>query len=140
HITSQMIIRRAITFHWAHIALLVAHVACTKSASGAGAGSSDPVRGGATPTVSVGATPTASGSAAAASLVQGAGGLVFTPSELSIKRGAKILVSDESFFQHTFTIPGTRIDVINDPGQFQTVTIDLPAGTYPFVCTIHQSQ
>jgi len=135
-----MLLRRAVRFHWALIALLVATVACSQTSSGASAGSSAGASAGTQPTASAGARPTATGSAAAASLVQGVGGLVFTPPRLSIKKGAKILVSDESFFQHTFTIPGTPIDVINDPGQFQTVTIDLPAGTYLFVCTIHQSQ
>ena len=71
---------------------------------------------------------------------QGTGGLVFSPARVSIRQGTKLIVSNVSFIQHTFTIPGKGIDALNDPGEFQTVTINLPPGTYTFVCTIHQSQ
>jgi plastocyanin len=73
-------------------------------------------------------------------LYQGTGGLVFSPAKVSIRRGTKLIVSNVAFIQHTFTIPGKGIDLLNDPGEFQTVTINLAPGTYPFVCTIHQSQ
>ena len=33
----------------------------------------------------------------------------------------------------------TRIDVTNPGGSSQVVTIDLPAGTYPFICRFHVS-
>jgi plastocyanin len=39
---------------------------------------------------------------------------------------------------HTFTVTGQSIDITNDAGQSQTVTINLPAGTYPFICRFHQ--
>jgi plastocyanin len=71
---------------------------------------------------------------------QGVGGLVFTPSKLAVKRGTQIVVTDPGLFQHTFTIPGQGIDVVNDPGGFQTVAITLPPGTYTFVCRFHQAQ
>jgi plastocyanin len=29
---------------------------------------------------------------------------------------------------------------VNQPGASKDVTINLPAGTYPFVCTFHESQ
>jgi plastocyanin len=40
---------------------------------------------------------------------------------------------------HTFTVDGENIDVTVAPGTSQDVTIDLPAGTYPFFCRFHQS-
>ena len=71
---------------------------------------------------------------------QGVGGLVFSPSKISVTRGTQIVVADPGSFQHTFTIAGQGIDVVNDPGQFQTVAITIPAGTYTFVCRFHQAQ
>jgi plastocyanin len=71
---------------------------------------------------------------------QGVGGLIFSPSKLSVKRGTQIIVTDPGSFQHTFTIPGQGIDIVNDPGQFQTVAITIPPGTYTFVCRFHQAQ
>jgi plastocyanin len=70
---------------------------------------------------------------------QGTGGYVFTPSAVSVPSGGKIVVSNNSLLQHTFTIAGTDIDLVNDPGQFQTVTVSLDAGTYPFVWRFHQA-
>lgn len=114
--------------------LLWLAVACGHGSAGGNKGGSPVSNAG-------GAAPSTSASGAVTTnLVQGAGGLRFSPSKLSVRKGTKVLVSDESFFQHTFTIPGTPIDVVNDPGQFQTVTINLSPGTYPFVCTIHVSQ
>src|SRR5205823_9933572 len=40
---------------------------------------------------------------------------------------------------HTFTISGKGIDVVNNAGQSQTITIGLSPGSYPFVCTFHQA-
>ncbi len=40
---------------------------------------------------------------------------------------------------HTFTADGENIDVTVAPGTSQDVTIDLPAGSYPFFCRFHQS-
>jgi plastocyanin len=75
-----------------------------------------------------------------ANVQQGSGGNVFTPSAVSVASGGKIVVGNNSVVQHTFTIAGTDIDVVNDPGHFQTVTISLDRGTYPFVCRFHQAQ
>ena len=36
-------------------------------------------------------------------------------------------------------VEGKGIDVVNDPGQTQTVTITLPPGMYPFICRFHSS-
>jgi plastocyanin len=74
-------------------------------------------------------------------LQQGAGGqLVFAPTSLSVNQGVTLMVSNVSAdTPHTFTIPGKGIDITNDPGQSQSVAIDLPPGTYQFVCRFHQS-
>ena len=91
-------------------------VACTKSSSASSAG------GGTT-------------------LQQGAGGaLVFAPTELTVAKGTTITVSNVGSATHTFTVTGQSIDVENQPGQSQQVTIDLPPGTYPFICRFHVSQ
>ena len=91
-------------------------VACTKSSSASSAG------GGTT-------------------LEQGAGGaLVFAPTELTVAKGTTITVSNVGSATHTFTVTGQSIDVENQPGQSQQVTIDLPPGTYPFICRFHVSQ
>jgi plastocyanin len=89
-----------------------------------------------------GVTPsgTVVGSPSQVQVQQGVGGLVFSPSKLSVKRGTQIIVADPGSFQHTFTIPGQGIDIVNDPGQFQTVAITIPPGTYTFVCRFHQAQ
>ena len=34
---------------------------------------------------------------------------------------------------------GQSIDVVNNPGQSQSVVVRLPPGTYPFICLYHQS-
>ena len=40
---------------------------------------------------------------------------------------------------HTFTIQGKGINVVNQAGKSATVKVDLPPGTYPFICTFHVS-
>src|SRR5437867_2291378 len=64
----------------------------------------------------------------------------FTPATLILATGSKLTVKNEGQAPHTFTITGQSVDVTLNPGTTQTVSIDLPAGTYPFVCTFHQSQ
>jgi plastocyanin len=76
-------------------------------------------------------------SSGAVTLRQGSGGLVFTPSSLTVKKGQSIEVSNVGSSSHTFTITGKGIDVVNDPGQSQTVSITLAPGTYPFICRFH---
>jgi hypothetical protein len=40
---------------------------------------------------------------------------------------------------HTFTVTGQGIDIETMPGKTTKVTIDLPPGTYAFVCRFHES-
>jgi plastocyanin len=89
-------------------------------------------------------TPAASAPAAGGgdTLQQGVNDqLVFTPSDISVKKGTTLTVTNASTSTtHTFTVTGQKIDITNDAGQSQQVKIDLPPGTYPFICTIHVSE
>ena len=75
-------------------------------------------------------------------LQQGAGGaLVFAPTELTVAKGIAIHREQRrDSAPHTFTVTGQSTDEENQPGQSQQVTIDLPPGTYPFICRFHVSQ
>lgn len=65
---------------------------------------------------------------------------VFSPSQISVKAGETITVDDsDPSTSHTFTVDGTNIDVTNDGGESQDVTIDLQPGTYDFFCRFHES-
>jgi plastocyanin len=76
---------------------------------------------------------------AANTVQQGAGGFVFSPSTLTVAKGSTITVTNVGSAPHTFTISGQGIDVVNDPGKSQPVTIDLASGTYTFICRFHES-
>jgi plastocyanin len=90
------------------------------------------------------ASPTGSTSApggGGATLEQGAGGaLVFAPTQLTVKQGTTITVTNVGSVPHTFTVTGQSIDIENQPGQSQQVAIDLAPGTYPFICRFHVSE
>ena len=67
--------------------------------------------------------------------------LVFTPADISVKHGSTLTVTNASASTtHTFTVTGQKIDITNQGGQSQQVKINLPPGTYPFICTIHVSE
>ncbi len=97
-------------------------VACGKSTTPAGGSTSPaPAGGGVT-------------------LEQGPGNaFVFSPTQLTMKQGDTLTVKNVGSVPHTFTITDKGIDVVNDPGQSQQVTIDLPPGTYEFICRFHVS-
>ena len=40
---------------------------------------------------------------------------------------------------HTFTVTGYGIDDETPSGKASQITIDLPPGTYPFICRFHVS-
>src|SRR5712692_1856579 len=75
--------------------------------------------------------------ASANTIQQGAGGYVFAPSRLTVKKGSTLTVTNVGTASHTFTITGKGVNVVNNPGQSQTVTINLAPGTYQFICTYH---
>jgi plastocyanin len=80
-----------------------------------------------------------SSSTGANTVQQGAGGFVFSPTKLTVSKGTKLTITNVGTAQHTFTIQSKGIDVVNDPGQSQTVTINLAPGTYTFICRFHVS-
>ena len=65
--------------------------------------------------------------------------MAFSPAAFSVKQGETVTVKNAGSVPHTFTVTGQSIDVTVQPGQSQQVKIDLAPGTYPFVCTFHQS-
>lgn len=66
-------------------------------------------------------------------------GFSFSPSSLTVDQGQTITLANVSDAAHTFTVTGQGIDIETMPGKTDTVTIDLPPGTYPFVCRFHES-
>ena len=74
-----------------------------------------------------------------ATLQAGAGGLKFSPTTVTIGQGGTLNVSNVSTRTHTFTIQSQAINQVIMAGQSATIAINLAPGTYPFVCTIHQS-
>jgi plastocyanin len=67
--------------------------------------------------------------------------LVFSPTTLTVAKGTTITVKNvSSSIPHTFTVTGQSINITNNGGESKQVPIDLPPGTYPFVCTFHESQ
>jgi plastocyanin len=64
----------------------------------------------------------------------------FSPTQLEVKSGSEIAVENANAgTPHTFTVDGTSIDVVLDPGDVEDATIDLDPGTYPFHCRFHAS-
>jgi plastocyanin len=111
--------------------LMVLGAACSKSSSSS-----------TNPTLPPSTSPPASSGSSGATgvtLQQGAGGFVFAPSTLTVTKGETISVMNVGAVAHTFTITGKGIDVVNNPGQSQQVTINLPPGTYQFICRFHVS-
>ena len=66
-------------------------------------------------------------------------GFTFSPSTMTVHQGETITLANVSDTAHTFTVTGRGIDIETMPGKTATVTIDLPPGTYPFVCCFHSS-
>jgi plastocyanin len=66
-------------------------------------------------------------------------GYTFVPSTVTVNRGQLITVDNVSQVPHTFTVTGHGIDVETQSGKTSQITIDLPPGTYPFICRFHVS-
>ena len=62
---------------------------------------------------------------------------MFSPATLTVTKGQTIDVKNVGTVAHTFTIRGRGIDVVNQAGQSQNVVINLPPGTYTFICNFH---
>ena len=80
------------------------------------------------------------GGMAAITVMEGLGNtFTFSPSTITVKQGDTVKLDNVSDTPHTFTVTGESIDVETQPGKTAKVTIDLPPGTYPFVCRFHGS-
>jgi plastocyanin len=66
-------------------------------------------------------------------------GYTFAPSTVTVNRGRSITVDNVSQVPHTFSVSGQGIEVETQPGKTSLITIDLPPGTYPFICRFHES-
>ena len=85
-------------------------------------------------------SPSTSGGSGTASLTIMQANYQFTPSAPSAKEGATIRITNSTTTTpHTFTITGTAVDITVDPSTSQTVKLNLPPGTYPFICSYHVS-
>lgn len=122
-------------------ALALVAAACGKSASAAEGGTTTTP----TPTPSPSMTPSPSygmppSNTGTKTVTEGPGNsFAFMPSTVTVKQGATVKLDNVSDTAHTFTVTGQGIDVETQPGQTSQVTIGLPPGSYPFICTFHQS-
>jgi plastocyanin len=66
-------------------------------------------------------------------------GYTFAPSTVTVNRGQLITLDNVSNVPHTFTVTGHGIHVETQPGKTSQITIELPSGTYPFICRFHVS-
>jgi plastocyanin len=81
-----------------------------------------------------------SGDAGKADVTVEASNFEFIPSTIEVDRGDVVaLENTEPSTPHTFTVAGEDIDVTLDADSSTSVTIDLPAGSYPFECRFHGS-
>jgi len=63
----------------------------------------------------------------------------FNPTKLTGKSCSTVKVTNKDTFAHTFTIPGTAINLtLSGPGT-QTVQLNIKPGTYVFYCRFHGS-
>ena len=61
----------------------------------------------------------------------------FEPADVTVSAGDTLTIVNTGQAPHTFTVEGEEIDEELDPGAESEVTIDLEAGSYPFVCKLH---
>jgi len=103
------------------------------SSSGSGSGTGSGAGGG-------GYGAGGGGGMTAATVLEGPNnGFTFSPSTVKVTQGQTITLVNVSDAAHTFTVTGQGIDIETLPGKTAKVTIDLPPGTYPFVCRFHES-
>ncbi|HLB61992.1 MAG TPA: cupredoxin domain-containing protein [Actinomycetota bacterium] len=114
----------------AAVAIALAAAACTQD---------EPAVDGAPPATETGgvATETDGGMATEADLETK--NFAFSPTDLTVASGDTITVANSDGVAHTFTVADSDIDVTNESGQSQEVTIDLEAGTYDFMCRFHSA-
>ncbi len=129
------------------VVLALVGAACGKSATASESGGSSSGSGSGTSTGSSGTSGGNGGYGAggggammATTVLEGPdNGFTFSPSTVTVHQGQTITLTNVSDTAHTFTVTGQGIDIETMPGKTDTVTIDLPPGTYPFVCRFHES-
>ena len=129
------------------VVLALVGAACGNSATASERGGSSSGSGSGTGTGSSGTTGINGGYGAggggammATTVLEGPdNGFTFSPSTVTVHQGQTITLTNVSDTAHTFTVTGQGIDIETMPGKTDTVTIDLPPGTYPFVCRFHES-
>jgi plastocyanin len=121
------------------LALSVVASACSSGSTPSSSGTTQPPPASPTATQTAGSGGGTSGPTTA-KVQAGAGGFVFSPSTFTIAQGGVVTVKNVGTLTHTFTIQGHGVNEVMSPGQSAKVTINLPPGTYPFICTIHVSQ
>jgi plastocyanin len=114
------------------------------AASSIGAGGTTPAPASSTPATSGGGstsggagTVTCAKSAGKASDVQQ--GFAFNPAKLAEKSCTTVTITNKDSVEHTFTIPGTAINVTVPPGSSSTAELALKPGKYVFYCRFHGS-
>jgi plastocyanin len=64
----------------------------------------------------------------------------FGPTEIRVASGAMIAIGNATgSTEHTFTVDGTDLDLMLDPGKVTQARIDLDPGIYDFHCRFHAS-
>jgi plastocyanin len=133
--------RRGLALGFVVLALVGA--ACGKAATASEGGGSSSGSGSGTSTGSSGASGGSGyggGGIMATTVLEGPdNGFTFSPSTVKVTQGQTITLVNVSDAAHTFTVTGQGIDIETMPGKTAKVTIDLPPGTYPFVCRFHES-
>jgi plastocyanin len=125
------------------VVLALVGAACGKSATASESGGSSSGGGSGTSTGSSGTSGGngyGGGAMMATTVLEGPdNGFTFSPSTVTVHQGQAITLTNVSDTAHTFTVTGQGIDIETMPGKTDKVTIDLPPGTYPFVCRFHES-
>jgi plastocyanin len=128
-----MLVRRSAT-----IAALLATIAL-----GATACSSNDNGGGGTTTTAPATSESTSGGGSGGGQESGgsadivAQNIAYHPTSFTAKSGDTINVENKDGVEHTFTIKGTDVNEKLEPGETDPIKIDLKAGSYGWMCTIH---
>jgi plastocyanin len=64
---------------------------------------------------------------------------MFDPADLTIATGTDLTLDNQGAALHNFTVEGQDIDKDIQPGETETETIELPAGTYTIFCKYHRA-
>jgi nitrite reductase (NO-forming) len=81
----------------------------------------------------------ASSGAASSAVTVAAGDLFFDPKELTIPAGtdAQVTFNNGGALAHDWALPDQNIGTdLQNPGGTQTITVNLPAGDYQYICTV----